>query len=407
MANNNPHITIECRECVVLMQDTFAGVLSDRQPNNCKLSIKKPIEYFYALQKELNYNLHKKNPKGSYTLSIKVNPKDHRSFLSAELRYGRRVLTYTNVASMPHARTNEKNTVCKKETTIIATRKFKVSRTMKAWAEAHEQSWFLKGYKGKFTEVITAKGTYIGKFVNEKENKKIDVTSRFTSKTTITITLIQTYTIIENINSELKPQVWLMEIKKEMAENKFKGDIRTYVNSYGRTIIEGAYTKTAKVDNGGTNEYTILYYNQTERPKRIPFEDPETWRPTKKLGKSVVQVRSIAQDDQYTPEFRGKKINWDRIQIQKEYEEYMRMPAKELELSLKRLEAMDERAASKGDKIALKWLRSLKKSRPSWLQAPNAESLVLYCVKYLKQEVMTISEANNFCKRNAYKKTSV
>ena len=83
------------------------------------------------------------------------------------------------------------------------------------------------------------------------------------------------------------------------------------------------------------------------------------------------------------------------------------MPANELELSEKRFEAMDERAATKGDKTALKWLRSLKKSRPSWLQAPNAESLVLYCVKYLKQEVMTISEANNFCKRNAYKKTSV
>ena len=159
--------------------------------------------------------------------------------------------------------------------------------------------------------------------------------------------------------------------------------------------------------DGGTNAYKVLFYNQTERAKSAPVEDPETWRPVKKAGKSYIQVRSIAQDDTYTPEFRGKKINWDRIEIEQLYKEYMQMPANELELSKKRFEAMDERAATKGDKTALKWLRSLKKSRPSWLQAPNAESLVLYCVKYLKQEVMTISEANNFCKRNAYKKTSV
>lgn len=408
MTTQKSHITIECRPCVVLMQDTFAGVLSDRQPNNCKLSIKKPIEYFYALQKELNNNLHKKNPKGSYTLNLKVNPKDHRSFISAELRYGRRALHYTNVSSIAHQKTNEVTTFCIKETTITATREFKVAKNAaKKWVEDHQATWKKVGYKGSFHDVPSINGTrYVGNFNHKKDNKKLQITSRYTSKTRIVFTLVQTYTISENIFSKTKPQLWIRDIDKDMVKNKFEGQIRSFVNSYNKLIIDGSYTKTIKVD-GGTNAYKVLFYNQTERAKSAPVEDPETWRPVKKAGKSYIQVRSIAQDDTYTPEFRGKKINWDRIKIEQLYKEYMQMPANELELAQKRFEAMDERAATKGDKTALKWLRTLKKSRPSWLQAPNAESLVLYCVKYLKQEVITISEANNFCKRNAYKKTSV
>ena len=419
----------ECKPCVVLMVDTFAGALSDRHPNNCRYSIEKPLEYFEREFQELNSKLRSRlirelyakakregkevNPidlerakSTSYTKTIKVNPKDHRSFLSAEFRYGRRVVTYTNVSSIAHNRTQEKTSYCAKDTNITATRYFKVSRSMKKWAEEHAAAWKKAGYRGKFHENITAKGTFVGEFNHSKEDKHISVTSRFTSKTTITITLVQTYTVTENLYSKEKPQNFVKTIHEDMIKNKFQGEVRTHVNSFGKLIIDGQYTKTTKVDHG-TNAYEILFYNQTTRAKSIPVEGSEDWKPTKKVGNTFIQVRSIAQDDQYTPEFRGKKINWDRIEIEKLYKEYMQMPANELELSQKRLEAKDERAATKGDKTALKWLRSLKKSRPSWLQAPNSESLVLYCVKYLKQEVMTISEANNFCKNNAYKNTSV
>ena len=426
MANNNHLKLNECRPCVVLMQDTFDGVLSDRQPNNCKLGFEQPIAQLDKIYNDLNTVLQnrlvseikkkaarekkqasphaiERAQRTTYSRIIKVNPKDFRSFISAEFRYGRRVLTYTNVASNANPRTNEKTTFCVKETTITATRYHKVTRSMKSWCEQHQETWEKAGYTGKFTESPVSKGIYSGTFTNIEQNKTVYVSAKRTSKITITITLVQKYTMIENLYIEKKPQAWVKDIEKEMLDNKFTGELRTHVNSYGKLIINGFYNKTSKVDKNGINEYEIIFYNQADRIKGQYLD----FKPTKKVGYSYAQVRSIAQDDEYTPEFRGKKINWDRIEIEKLYQEYMKMPANELELAQKRFEAMDERAASKGEKTALKWLRSLKKSRPAWLQAPNAESLVLYCVKYLKQEVMTISEANNFCKNNAYKKTSV
>ena len=441
MANNNHLKLNECRPCVVLMQDTFDGVLSDRQPNNCNLGFEQPIAQLDKIYKDLNTVLQNrlvseikkkaarenKQPsphaieraqRTTYSRIIKVNPKDHRSFVSAEFSYGRRKLTYTNIASNANPRTNEKTTFCVKETTITATRHYKVARSMKEWCDKHQAQWIKAGYTGHFSENPVQKGIYSGTFTNVilkfsskksgsktkiSENKTVFVTGKRTSKTMITITLVQNITLVEDLFIETKPQAWIKEIEKEMAANNLSGEIRTFVNSFGKLVINGTYAKTEKVDKTSTNEYEIVFYNQAKKVKG----DYSDYKPTKTLNGKPVEVRSIAQDDEYTPEFRGKKINWDRIEIEKLYQEYMKMPANELELSQKRFEAMDERAASKGDKTALKWLRSIKKSRPAWLQAPNAESLVLYCVKYLKQEVMTISEANNFCKNNAYKKTSV
>ena len=405
MPNNVKHIALtECRQCIVLMQDTFAGVLSDRQPNNCRLRITKPIAYFQGLGKELNDNLAKRGVKGTYTVSIKVSPKDHRTFLSAEFRYGRRVLKYTNVSAIAHQRTKETTTFCIKESTVTATRTIRPAGSAAKWVQEHTEAWTKAGYKGRFSERETNKGLiYIGNFKHKKEDKKIKITSRYTGKKSVVFTLEQTYTVTENIYTNDNPQDFVRDTRKAMKADKFQGDIRTFVNSQDRLVIDGRYTKTVKVDNG-TNAYVVLFYNQTERVKSVPVEGWESWKPTKKIGKSFAQVRSIAQDDTYTPEFTGKKINWDHIEIEKLYREYLQMPASELELAEKRLESMDERAATKGDKTAQKWLRSLKKSRPAWLQAPNAYSLALYCVKYLQKEVMTPSEATNFCKRYAYKK---
>lgn len=406
MPNNKSHITLkECRPCVVLMQDTFDGVLSDRMPNNCRMQISTPLAYFRALQKQLDDKLHQRGVKGSYMTDIKVNPKDNRSFLSATFRYGRRLLTYTNVASIAKERTNEKTTFCVRHTIIVATRTQKVTGNADKYVSELEETFLKEGYKGGILSYKRADGKfYRGDFDHKEDDKKISVTSHRKSKRTIIFTLVRTTNVIENVYTKDKPQIWVRNMDRLMKEHKFVGEIRTHVNSNDKLIIDGKYTKTSKVDNG-TNAYTVMFYNQMEkRSTSVPVEDPDSWRPTKKVGNTYAQVRSIAQDDSYTAEFQGKKINWDRIEIDKLYREYLQMPGNEVELAQKRLDAMNERAASKGQKAALKWLRSIKKTKPAWLEAPNALSLVLYCIKYIEREVMTPSEATNFCKTNAYKK---
>lgn len=405
MAQNTKHIRLnECRPCVVLMRDTFAGVLSDVQPNNCNITVQTPIKYFQELTKTLNEKLHKRNPNGNYAVSIKVSPKDHRTFLSAVFKYGRRELSYTNVSSLPRVNTKQESTFCIKETTITATRIFNVRGKGDKWVNDHTATWNKAGYKGKFHTYESSNGTiYTGYFEHQKDDKKLKVTSKRNNARYITFTLVQTVVTNENIRANENPKLWVRDIDSAMKKDKFEGYINTHINSYDKLIISGSYNKTIKVDKGGTNAYVVRFYNQTERVKSTPAADPESWRPTRKLGKHIVQVRSIAQDDHYTPEFTGKRINRDRMEIDRLYKEYMQMPAKELELSEKRFEAMTDKANSKGQQKALKWLRSIKATNPAWLQAPNAYNLANYCIKYIEREIMTPSEATNFCKNNAYK----
>lgn len=395
----------ECRPCVVLMQDTFAGVLdTDKHPNNCRMKIETPLKYFKALEKALNDKLHQRGVKSAYTTIIKVNPKDNRSFQSASFRYGRRLLTYTNVSSIANERTKEKTTFCIRQTTKTATLTFKVAGKGDKWTQQHEAAWKKQGYKGGFFSYDRPYGPiFTGNFIDTKGDKKIRVTSQRKSSRVIVFTIVQTVTFDENIYDKNKPQIWIRDTDRQMREDKFKGKIHTHVNSFDKLIIDGTYTKTEKINNGKI-DYTIRFFNQLEKLSSQPIEDTDSWRPVKHLGKNLVQVRSIAQDDNYTPEFRGKKINWERIDIEKLYREYLQMPENEVETANKRLEAMNERAATKGQKAALKWLRSIKKTKPQWLQAPNAYSLALYCIKYIERESMTPSEATNFCKNNAYKK---
>lgn len=394
----------ECRPCVVLKQYTYDGIVREQH----QIQLTKPIEQIRQECAQLNKRLREQNKKGVYTCGIKVNPQDNKSFASAEIRFGKRAIIYTNVATSNSGITKIKSITYFKSTYIKALSSTPIPKSqLKKWIKDHVSKWLAKGYKGYAKEKVTAEGNlYYGYFEDKNNNKSFILDSQYIDKNTVTIIIEQKGYTTTEVTTKSRLKDLETDINNEMIANGYQGQIKVRSGLNGAPIVSGMYKKhvettTCKYD------YTVQIHNEAEKNPKIIFNEGQDFRPTKKLGNSVVQVRSIAQDDQYTPEFRGKKINWDRIQIQKEYEEYLRMPANELELSLKRLEAMDERAATKGDKIALKWLRSIKKSRPSWLQAPNAESLVLYCVKYIKQEIMNISEANNFCKRNAYKKTSV
>ena len=394
----------ECRPCVVLKQYTYDGIVREQH----QIQLTKPIEQIRQECMQLNKRLREQNKKGVYTCAIKVNPQDNKSFASAEIRFGKRAIIYTNVATSNSGITKIKNITYFKSTYTKALSSTPIPKSqLKKWIKDHVAKWLAKGYKGYAKEKVTAEGSlYYGYFEDKNNNKSFILDSQYIDKKTVTIIIEQKGYTTTEVTTKSRLKDLETDINNEMIANGYQGQIKVRSGLNGAPIVSGLYKKyvetaTCKYD------YTIQIHNEAEKNPKIIFNEGQDFRPTKKIGKTVVQVRSIAQDDTYTPEFRGKKINWDRIEIEKLYKEYMQMPANELELSQKRFEAMDERAATKGDKTALKWLRSLKKSRPSWLQAPNAESLVLYCVKYLKQEIMTISEANNFCKRNAYKKTSV
>lgn len=398
----------------MLKQDTFAGVLSVTGVNNVRLQINTPIAYFQALHKELNNHLKERGVKGTYTASIKVHPKDHRTFLSAEFRYGRRCLNFTNIAAMAHRTTKQDKTFCIKESTVTAIRYYRPAENARAWGTSHLKEWEKAGYKGHFTFVDTTSGPVLnGQFTHTKEDKKISVSSRFDKKQLV-IKLIQIVTFIENIRENIKPEDWVRQTHHQLTDKEDKqkggytGFINTAVNSYDQLIIKGKYTKTVVLPNG-SNSCEIIFYNSKAKPDSPKAErfDTENFRPTKKIGKSVISVRSIAQDDTYTPE-RRKGLTQHQ-EIQSEYHRYLkdmrlldRVQLVQREIEYIKSQNRKQKVPKPVDK-AKRWMQAVLKNEPVWLMAPNATMMIIYCKDQITLGTMTPHEANEFCKKNANK----
>ena len=413
MALERQHIDLkECRPCVCLKQDTFAGVLSTAGVNNVRMSVQTPLAYFRKLHKELNEGIAKSGRKGKYAATIKVNPQDQRSFLSAEFRYGRRVLTYTNVASLPNQRTKQEKTFVIKETSITAIRFIEANQDAKAWAESHGAQWNKQGYKGRFNVIDNGNGVLInGNFRHNKEDKTITVTSRYDNKKLI-VKLVQIWTYAENIQSKDKPQYWIKNTHAELtgsdaAKGGFTGSIKTYVDANGQLVITGKYTKSVRVDNGNNN-YEVIFYNKEDikpdmtKPSRTDTSD---WRPTVLRGKSYTQVRSIAQDDEYTPQYR--KGLTQRQEIQSEYHRYLKDMHMLDRVQLVQREIEYIKSLNRKQKVAKpvdqakRWMQSVLKSNPDWFLKANAVMLVMYCKDCITKGVMTAHEATQYCEQNA------
>ncbi len=91
----------------------------------------------------------------------------------------------------------------------------------------------------------------------------------------------------------------------------------------------------------------------------------------------------------------------ERMAINREERELASYPLTALEQQHENLVHMESRKA-KGEKVALKWLRKIRKTNPTWLQyAANAQSLAEYAVKRLDNEEWTIEQADQFCEKNA------
>lgn len=413
MALERQHIDLkECRPCVCLKQDTFAGVLSTAGVNNVRMSIQTPLAYFRKLHKELNEGIAKSGRKGKYAATIKVNPQDQRSFLSAEFRYGRRVLTYTNVASLPNQRTKQEKTFVIKETSITAIRFIEANQDAKAWAESHATQWHKQGYKGRFNVIDNGNGALInGNFRHNKEDKTITITSRYDNKKLV-IKLVQIWTYAENIQSKDKPQYWIKNTHAELtgsdaAKGGFTGSFRSYVDANGQLVITGKYTKSVRVDNGNNNYEVILYNKEDIKPDmaKPSRTDTSDWRPTVLRGKSYTQVRSIAQDDEYTPQYR--KGLTQRQEIQSEYHRYLKDMRILDRVQLVQREIEYIKSLNRKEKIAKpvdqakRWMQSVLKSNPDWFLKANAVMLVMYCKDCITKGAMTAHEATQYCEQNA------
>ena len=384
----------ECNACVVIKRDTYDGIIREEH----QVRLEKPIQQLRYECDLLNKRLREQGKKGLYVCEIKVNPKNNRSFQSAQIRFGRRAIIYINVAVNDFSGEKIKNITYFKHTYIKAVSSTPIPKeNLTSWIKEHVAKWLSKGYKGYAKEKITAQGSlYKGYFENKDQNKSFILDSQYMDKKTIAIIIEQKGLTVTEISVKKRLKDLEIDINNEMIANGYTGQIKTRTALNGAPIISVTYKKhvetaTCKYD------YKMQFHNEAEKDPKAIFENTEEYRPTKKLGKSVVQVRSIAQDDNYTPEFRGKKINWERVDIEQLYREYIKLPEQQAQRLADIEKAMATRAVSGGYYKALKWLRTIKKKSPAWLRHPKAETYVKMCFDQISNDIVTPKEANELC----------
>ena len=388
----------ECFPCWAKYMDTFIGTLKESR----EVYLAKPMEYLNKTIAELNAK-HKAENKPAYLVHIERDPKDNRVFRFCSIRYGRREITYTNTAKL-ETRLGERKLTCIKLSTQTAIQQFTTDMTAEQYAATKQQEWHKAGYKGTFT--VNGSGTNkscYGNFTMEKDHKELTITCIPTSGK-LHVKRILTRETQETIHADIRPETWRQKIHREMLKDGFKGSLDTRKNAYGKVIVVGKYTKSAKIDNGSMI-CEVEFYNSNIRPDGLKREKgyiDENFRPQKKSGKSLIQVRSIAQDDNYTPEWKGKQIPWDKILLNKDYAELLSWGESETEMTRKALENFEQRAMTAPDKKAIKWLRQINKTKPNWIKAANARTLVDYCIKRIKLDNWTPLQCTNYCKKWAY-----
>lgn len=387
----------ECRPCVVLKQYTYDGIVREQH----QIQLTKPIEQIRQECTQLNKHLREQNKKGVYTCAIKVNPQDNKSFASAEIRFGKRAIIYTNVATSNSGITKIKSITYFKSTYIKALSSTPIPKSqLKKWIKDHVSKWLANGYKGYAKERVTAEGSlYYGYFEDKNNNKSFILDSQYIDKKTVTIIIEQKGYTTTEVTTKSRLKDLETDINNEMIANGYQGQIKVRSGLNGAPIVSGMYKKhvettTCKYD------YTVQIHNEAEKNPKIIFNEGQDFRPTKKLGKTVVQVRSIAQDDTYTPEQKGKQINWERIGINQLYREYMQLPEQQAQRLADIEAAMATRAVSTGYYKALKWLRSIRKKKPRWLAHPKAEQYITLCYERIKNDNMTPREADELCKNS-------
>ena len=328
----------ECKSCWALREDFYDGILADRAHNPQRVYLARPLEYVRKIEDELQKKQQIKGAK-PYKVSIKVNTKDNRVFESAEFHYGKRLLRYTTESKsvLPRVRTKEQSVYCVKE--INTTRQIKTITDLSArkYAQQMVPQWEKQGYKGKCRffnidgkQLLSAhfekKDIPADKDKKKKTNEsfsEFNLTSQATQEGKLQIRVIQNITVTERISEKMNPKDWAAAMHQQALEEGLSGHLETNINSYGKLVISGKYTRTKYTPQGSIYTEVIFYNSEKsipDKPKLIPV-DTESFRPTKPSGKGTIQVRSIAQDDEYTPTQRRSRTA-ENGKIQRESELY-------------------------------------------------------------------------------------
>lgn len=343
---NIEHIHLpECKSCWALREDFYDGILADRANNPQRVYLACPLEYMRKIEDELQKKQQIKGAK-PYKVSIKINTKDNRVFESAEFRYGKRLLRYTteSKSTLPRVRTKEQSVYCVKE--VNTTRRIKTTTDLSArkYAQQMVPLWEKAGYKGKCRffnidgkQLLSAH--YEMKDIATDKNKKdkttkesiseFNLTSQATQDGKIQIQVTQNMTTTERISEKMTPKDWAATMHQQALKEGLSGHLETNINSYGKLVISGKYTRTKYTNQGSTHTEVIFYNSENsipDKPKLIPV-DTESFRPTKPSGKGMIEVRSIAQDDEYTPlQRRSRTAENSKIQHESElYNEQKRL----------------------------------------------------------------------------------
>ena len=151
-----------------------------------------------------------------------------------------------------------------------------------------------------------------------------------------------------------------------------------------------------------TTPATSYYRDEMKGKVRIIDTINKVFVPQRASSYSVRTYRG--EDPHDTTEQQRRARKKFKATIEKEYRslsDHVKYPLTQLEQQMEK-EEHELYRPTKGDKTAWKWLRKIRKTNPTWLQyAANARSLAEYCVKYLKQETMNISQADKFCEQKA------
>lgn len=152
---------------------------------------------------------------------------------------------------------------------------------------------------------------------------------------------------------------------------------------------------------------TFEQYAEVSRDWKRDYHDPapNPWSHTGtiKRGKTTMQIRTYLDENgaMDTSEQRRRARSRAKAELNREYERLQATPLTTVERQIANVERMTDRP-TKGEKNMLHWLRKIKATNPTWLQyAANAQTLVEYCVKYLKRETMTIQQADAYCEKTA------
>lgn len=328
----------ECHPCDVQIFDFYDGRITRPKvmipvagtsayplydvPQGHIVKLYKPWEAVTQLRDKI---IQKGREKGlQYTVTLKRNPHRQSEFLSAEYVCGKRRILITNTNPVDSA-WSSKRFSCAQILTKTIVKKAVIKEDIIKWFARQHQLWQRIAYTGKYhtTNTIYGVPSILGNY-QRKDNKydyfdihtkPLSDNGKFAGTHLITKTSVQSKMTWINPNTAISN--WAFKTKKTLESKGYKGEIKYTTDPSGKIIVKGTFIKET-VEHGNQCQYVLTYTQFQDKYKDSITED---WKPIRKTnvilangtrGHAPQQVRSIAQDDNYTPDFNPIKSSEKR-----------------------------------------------------------------------------------------------